>query len=331
MSALIATYAFFSCVANLIVVGDTATPVAEKLAGGHSFWWVNRQVLILAGGFVGLPLMCLRDITSLRFSALLSFCAMFYIMIIVMQHGMDKVEEPDTGNTDGTVDVFVGSWSIFLALPNSCLSMQCQLQIPSIYSELRPELKTVRQMMGALCAAYGMMFTMYLTIAFFGYYTFRANTPRDIMEADYDKGSVDVLIGRACLSFVNICAMPMMHYPSRSALHTLWTSGHQPSDRTIGRAFFWTETLSFFILMLVMGLLIPNLGIVNDILGAIGGMMIIFIMPGLLFLKGRWSLGDAAIPEKWHTRAVIFVSIGIAMAAVCLGDLFANAFFHPMS
>merc|ERR1719161_2435003 len=113
---------------------------------------MQREMLILAGCLAAFPLMCFREITSLQHTALLALVVMMYIVCVVVQQAItqqsEKVEEY------GQLEGFVPSWSIIQALPLVCLAFQNQMQVPSIFAELHPNIKTVRKMSMAIIASY---------------------------------------------------------------------------------------------------------------------------------------------------------------------------------
>jgi len=318
MSAIIATYCFFACVGGLIIVSGVLPLVLSHLAGVSDAWYTERPVVVIIGAVIAFPLMCLKEITTLRFSAMLSLASIIYIVAVVVVQGFlhmkdaEKIEEEH-----GPIRFFIPSWSVLVAFPNVALSMQCQIQVPPIFNELRPELKTVRLMTGAIAVAYMIMMGLYVAIAFFGYYTFRGDTPPNILNAPYDQ-SVDITIARVCLTVVAICSLPVNHFPVRSALHSLLQAFPSLSSPVISQKFFWGETLSFFVLMVVAAIGIPTLNVLNDIMGATAGMAVIFILPGLFLLKGGSTSG---ITTGWRTMAIPFLVIGVVMFGVCVGDL----------
>lgn len=322
MSGVIAVYCFFATVGGLIIVGDVTHPILVHMGVGGA-WWAQRGFPIASGAALAFPLMCLRDITSLRFSAMCSFAAIMYVVCIVVWHGIEAAGDPERATADrGPAELAVWSWKAFIAVPNIFLSLQCQIQVPSIFAALRPELKTTRTMTSVIASSHVVIFTCYLLTAFFGYYTFRAQTPTNIMSADYDQSSAPILIARVFLAVVAICSIPINHFPARSALHELLGLCRGEEDGAareapgqMSRRFILLETSIWFVLMLAMGITIPNLDVLNDILGTTAGVSVIFLLPGLLIFARSPACGASIL------------ALGVIAFVVSGSDFIASTFF----
>jgi len=320
MSAILAPYCLMSSISRLIIVADIVGPVLIHFVGKQDAWWMQRETHILAGGLVAFPLMCLREITSLRFTAFLSLAAITFIVCCVVQ----QVGSEPSAEEYGELEYFVPSWSMCLALPSLCLSFQNQIQVPAIYGELRQSIKTVRRMSCAIVFAICFIqVPMYLLTALSGYYMFRAATPPDVLEGPYDQSATSIFIARCMLALVAILGIPVNHFSSRSASYTLWEglSRKQSADvvKTEPAAcFFRVEVVTYFILMTVLAMLLKGLDVAFDIMAATGGMAIIFFMPGSFILKGqrtsKFTLG-------WLVLARALIAIGAVMVVVSVGDV----------
>eukprot|EP00755_Sulcionema_specki_P027356 Sspe_Gene.16748::Locus_5913_Transcript_1_1_Confidence_1.000_Length_1742::g.16748::m.16748/K14994/SLC38A7_8; solute carrier family 38 (sodium-coupled neutral amino acid transporter), member 7/8 len=231
LSLIISLYCYLVCVGCLVIVADVAHPLVKHFAGaGHdNAWYAHRQLHILLGAVVALPPMCLRDFTSLAFTAFLSFSAVVFVVCVVVAKGATSVSEDYTAaplaysplDSYGEIRWWPVDYKFLYAIPNIALSLQCHIQAPGIYAEVAPGKKSTKFFAYVLLVAYFLCVSLYCTCAFFGYATFRLHTPANIMQAGYSDGDVSIIIARICLLVTAICAVPINHHPCRTALRDL--------------------------------------------------------------------------------------------------------------
>jgi len=224
----------------------------------------------------------------------------------------EKVEEY------GQLQGFVPSWSIIQALPLVCLAFQNQMQVPSIFAELHPKIKTVRKMSMAIIASYCIIVPMYLATAFGGYYMFRSATTPDILDSPYDQNTMSVFVARLFVALVAILRVPVNHHTARSALFTLWESSsltqpHSPTQKRqqIPERLWRMELLVFSLLMVLLASSIRSLAIGLDIMSATCAMAVMFFMPGLFLLSSQKSQCP-----RWSALARGFIAIGAVLSVV---------------
>eukprot|EP01063_Lacrimia_lanifica_P036900 TRINITY_DN7437_c0_g1_i1.p1 TRINITY_DN7437_c0_g1~~TRINITY_DN7437_c0_g1_i1.p1 ORF type:complete len:486 (+),score=114.23 TRINITY_DN7437_c0_g1_i1:65-1522(+) len=372
MSVTIAAYCYLACIGCLVIVADVAHPLAEhyallnRNANEAQFWWEHRQLYIGLGGLLALPPMCLRDFTSLTFTALLSFTAVAFVVITVVVEGAPYVTGPPTYGpnvsvTDlenvapmdmkGDVDWSVPSVYKWLwAIPNIALSLQCHIQVPGIYSELAPDMRTPETFSKVLATAYTLCISLYALCAFFGYFRFREHTPPDIMEAGYDVTSPLIIIARVCLMITAVCAVPINHHPCRAALRDMIVGKKAPVDDdgedesraavrrrrmsskggvSIASAvddgellprdtFYYAEISIVWVSLMLLAMVVPDLATLNAIMGFTCGVSVMFIFPGL-FLAYIAPSKDPMLeahPIAYRTWAWFFVVFGVFTGCV---------------
>ena len=161
---------------------------------------------------------------------MISFAAILCVGALVTTRGAQYA-------ASHTVDIvaFEPSFTILYAFPLAFLSLQCHIQVPTIYSELKPRWKKPRMMMLALAVAYALCLCLYIPVSFFGYTNFGKLTPPNIMEANYEVTDTFVIVARLCLVVVAVCGIPMNHFPGRSALWELYHSLRQSKTSSIIR------------------------------------------------------------------------------------------------
>eukprot|EP00947_MAST-08B_sp_MAST-8B-sp1_P003696 g3696.t1 len=333
VSVVISVYCFFACTAAFIIVKNVTKPILLLASGGVVEWWTQEYFPVLVSAALAFPLMCLRSITSLRFTAMLSFTAIMFVAGVVVSNyflrragqdlggGGGGGVDASSGGGSGGDDIYSppssspssssgavnwdgwGEWpSALLAIPNVFLSLQCHIQIPIIYADLRPDLRSVRRMSGVAVVAYGMCLTLYSAFAIFGAMTFGRATQPNIMESAYDAKSWEIIAARGCLTVTAVFSIPCNHHPAREAIWDLLSSSaiaprrfRDLAARTGGKAtmpqtLFMSETCIFWALALGLGLGIKELSTLNDLMGLTVGVAVIFLLPGMFALKYN---GDA--------------------------------------
>lgn len=323
MSAIIATYCMLNCVGALVIIADQSGPTLVHFFGKQDVWWMDRNIHVLVGAMLAFPLMCLKEITSLRFTSSMALAGTMFIVCCVVQqtlvHASSELEEDY-----GEIQYLPPSWSsLLLALPSACLSYQNQMQVPNIYAELRPELKTVRKM--ALIIATSILcliLPMYLATAFAGYYMFRNQTPADVLVGPYAKTETQIFAARLLLCLNAVFRLPVNHFTARSALYTLWQrfSGKQFSanETTFSGTVFWVEVLTFSAITVSLGMMLNSLAIVLDIMSATCAMAVMFFIPGLFLLKG---MKQSEFYRQWKVLAYVFIAVGGSLALVSTRDV----------
>jgi amino acid permease len=321
MSAILATYCLLNSVGALVIIADQSGPVLTHFFGNQDVWWMQRDAHVLAGCMLAFPLMCLKEITSLKFTAMMALFGTIFIVCCVVQqtlaHSSSQLEKDY-----GEVQYFPSSWSsLLLALPSCCLAYQNQMQVPNVYAELKPELKNVRTMSKIIATSIVcLILPMYLATAIAGYFMFRSQTPPDVLIGPYAATETQIFVARLLLCANAVFRVPVNHFTARSALYTLYQrySGKQSSETTFSGSLFWAELLSYSAIMIGLGLVLTSLDIVLDIMSATCAMAVMFFIPALFVLKGMGQSKDAL---KWQTLAQVMIIVGAGVAVVSLSDV----------
>lgn len=322
MSSIIATYCLLNCVGALVIIADQSGPVLIHFFGKQDVWWMQRDTHVIVGAVLAFPLMCLKEITSLKFTAMTALFGTIFIVCCVMQqtfvHSSSELEADY-----GEVQYFPAPWSsLFLALPSSCLAYQNQMQVPNIYAELKPQLKNVKMMSLIIATSiFGLILPMYLATAFAGYYMFREQTPSDVLVGPYAQTETQIFAARLLLCANAVFRVPVNHFTARSALFTLWQryTGKESSDTTFSGSVFWMEVLTYSAIMTGLGLALTDLTIVLDIMSATCAMAVMFFIPGLFLIKGMKQSPNYC---SWSVLAYVFIAVGGFVAVVSLHDVY---------
>ena len=95
VSATLVVYLFGSCVAYLIIIGDSYTKAVAALAhGSDGAWWASRQFAIaVVVSFFVTPLSLLREISRLAPASAVALVSLAYTASAIMCKGFAKVDD----------------------------------------------------------------------------------------------------------------------------------------------------------------------------------------------------------------------------------------------
>ena len=202
--------------------------------------------------------------------------------------------------------------------------------------------------------SYLLCIVLYSSCAFFGYVTFREHTPPNIMQAGYDESEASTIIARICLVVTSVCALPINHHPCRAALKDLYSrwrgsarvadeesiadsatepgapkrrksladssvKSHVTFDQDLQRdGFYWIELLGVWSTMTGLAIIVPNLSVLNAIIGFTAGVSVMFIFPGLFLLAidPFYEQLLATRPALYRGCGYFFVTFGVLTGIV---------------
>jgi sodium-coupled neutral amino acid transporter 7/8 len=348
------------CIGFLIIVGDMATPILSPLLL-HAFQFdtdQSRQCIIVGVSLIIiLPLCLLKKISALSFSSAFAVCAVTYMVGTI---GYEYVSRSDsisntTHATPHQHDVsfvwFQTNVDVLAALPLLAFALQCHIQVPLIYTELRAEERTVARMDLVCAGAYALCLVLYLPAGALGYLTFGNNTPTDILKG-YPLDDTVADTARGCIAIVACCGFPLNHFPARSALWGIWTRwtkqqkkvgenstgvSHSAIDlaaeqvavegqagetevaggnhRSMSMTWRGAEAILWVIITMVVALHVTDLGVVFGLIGAIGGSLVIFFIPSYLWYTVGPNRGH------WTHLGGVIVAVSVGLLVLVMGTL----------
>ena len=235
VSATLVVYLFGSCVAYLIIIGDSYTKAVAALAhGSDGAWWASRQFAIaVVVSFVVTPLSLLREMSRLAPASAAALVSLAYTAFAIMCKGFAKVD-------DGAPKVvaFKLDADSISAVPIIVFAFQCHIQVLAIFSELSAhasrtdensesleavddelvERKRVRRMHTVIALAVGACFLGYFLVGEFAYAS-HPNVSSNVLDS-YDKGDATMTVATIFMGFSAIASFPVNHHAARAR----WTT-----------------------------------------------------------------------------------------------------------
>ncbi|XP_062997085.1 sodium-coupled neutral amino acid transporter 7 [Elgaria multicarinata webbii] len=322
----IAVYTFGTCIAFLIIIGDQqekiiAAVVKDSTGAESSHWYTDRKFTIsLTAVLLILPLSIPKEIGFQKYASCLSVVGTWYVTAIIII----KYIWPDKEIIPGEIPTSPSSWmSVFNAMPTICFGFQCHVSsVPVFNSMKRPEVKP-----------WGAVVTAAMVIALFvytgtgvcGFLTFGSSVEQDVLMS-YPSNDVPVAIARAFIIVCVLTSYPILHFCGRAVLEGLWLryKGEAVEEDVVReRRRRLAQTVSWFLLTLLLALFIPDIGKVISIIGGLAASFI-FVFPGLCLIHTKLSETQEARPASWWTMVGYGVFM-VVLGAFIFGQTTANA------
>ena len=310
VSASLVVYLFGSCVAYLIIIGDSYSKVVGTLARLDSSagipWWASRHFAIaVVASFLVTPLSLLREMSRLAPASAMALMALAYTALAIMFDGITRSSSAADGVSAVAFRMDVDSIS---AVPIIVFAFQCHIQVLAIFSELSAgspnepgigedvepiagrdiERKRLRRMYQVVALAVGFCFVGYLLVAEFAY-TSHPDVTSNVLDS-YDKSDKAMLLATALMGCSAVASFPVNHHAARAALDDLLASVFGWTECAPGQALVMrhaTQTIAFVLGTSMLAFSLGDLGKVFELIGATCGSLVMFVIPALILLHPR--------------------------------------------
>jgi amino acid permease len=298
---------FGTAVAYLIVVGDLMPAAFEQLGATGAV--TERQTCVMMAFAFAAPLSCPHDIKWLGITSSFSVAFLIYVAFLVFlfslpssSTGMSDPCENQALDDDGNeckgettlgdfnaVD-FLEAMSIFI------FGFASQITTFPIVNELVDVSQTRLNQVFMAATLTGI--ALYVVVSFCAYSTYGDSIKSDLL-LNYPKVPA-VSAARIMISFVVTFSFPLQINPTRRCILTIlrnFLDDDKPVSKSLQRVRYWVITVVFLLGALGLALAVTDLGIVIALVGAFGGTLIMFILPGYLFLYHFPEDGEALAPS----------------------------------
>lgn len=295
------------------VVGDNMPGIVELIIGDkldpifYSKAFVSFLVLIV----IKFPLLCLKNISSLKYSAFIAVSSVVYVIVLVVVQRIVN-PSPVLKNPDNPLVLWDISFNIFKAIPLMVYAHNCHIVLFPILSELKN--KTRKRMAGATFGGVTIYVTAYIIISIIGYLSFYGLTDRNILQ-NYDMRDIPVIIGKVGISLTCTLGYPLQGFTLRKLVTTIfWKDA----------PFSWVRHILlgalFAFSSYIIATLVGKIDIVFGIVGAAGIVLTQIILPSLLYIKVIiFKEAPYFTPQKILRSIIpgIQAIIGIFLAITC--------------
>lgn len=309
----------------IIIVGDLLPDALHSMGID-----IGRRTAILVGFCIAGPLATLKNLSALRYTATVAVTITLWtaIMIVLFYLRAGAMFEPCAGedlpcNGEPWRMFPESSSSGFLefgkTLPVFIFTFTCQQNVFTVCNEVRNASKT--RMDRVVQSAYSTAGFIFALAAFFGFATFGAGIESNVLKGYPKTGAVEFT--RVAYSILVVFSYPLQAHPSRASILALvrMVKPLPPRQEGAGEGGdenirFWVVTACFLSLSLTVALLLDDLGVVLEIVGATGSTMVSYILPGLVYVR--------AFPEQNLKRAFAWnqLIMGCIIMPTCLTMIF---------
>uniref|UniRef100_A0A1A7Y4U3 Solute carrier family 38, member 5b n=1 Tax=Iconisemion striatum TaxID=60296 RepID=A0A1A7Y4U3_9TELE len=286
-------------------------------------WFMNGNYLIIIVTIcIILPLATMKHLGYLGYTSGFSLsCMVFFLSAVIYKkfniacplevfgnHSVTSVVSEDSCSTK----YFTINQETAYTIPILAFAFVCHPEVLPIYTELRNPTKKRMQNIGNV-SILG-MFIMYFFTAVFGYLTFFENTEAELLHTYSKVDPLDTLI--LCVRLAVLVAVtltvPVVLFPIRRALMQLLFPG---------KSFHWLRHIAIAVCLLfavnLMVIFVPNIRDIFGISGATTAPTLIFILPGLFYIR-IVPKSQEAMSSRPKIQAACFSALGFIFMIMSL-------------
>ncbi|EKG04180.1 amino acid transporter, putative [Trypanosoma cruzi] len=208
------------------VIADSIPPVVKNFLHGSGFF-VTRIFWLLTSGVVFFCLSCVRNMDELKWTSILGFLTIFYIVLTVVARYFTSCHTPPYPNIDpadrGEINWYHVGTGIFRAISTYGVAFGYHYNVPYFYRELKDRRPST--MMKTVYVAFPIIVFCYAATGLFGYLTFgnlvTAKTSGGDIVRNYPDDDPVVNVGRLGLFFHFACVYPILSVCARRGFHRI--------------------------------------------------------------------------------------------------------------
>ncbi|KAL7707563.1 transmembrane amino acid transporter protein-like protein [Lotmaria passim] len=211
------------------VIADSMPPVVSYITHTDGVL-VSKYFWLAAGGVVFFVLSCARNMEELKWSSLLGFLTIFYIVLLILfrYHTQRVRDYPHVDPRDyGSIQWVHFSAKMLQTVSTFGLAFSYHYNVPYFYKELRD--RRPRRMMESIAVAFPIIICCYALTGVFGYLTFgdevASKKVGGNIVSNYPKNDVLMNVGRLGLFAHFACVFPVVSICTRRGLHRLTMIG----------------------------------------------------------------------------------------------------------
>ena len=288
-------------------------------------WIVRTMTMIIISFLVIFPLVCLRKMDSLRFTSVIAIFSIFYVCLLVVvwatllaldllfDTSLLGTSEDNAQRDERRVELFKTSSSVALTIPIFTLAYTCHMNMHPIYRELRNPTRlrayTVVSVSTITCTL------IYAVVGICGYFVYLQETQGNIL-LNFPQSNIFIQIARVGVTLTVTFSFPVLAYPLRLSFDRIFFASWMKPEMLERHPWSLIRFIieGFFIVLgaLVLGILLPKVENVFDVVGASCSTLVSMVFPQLIFFRlcpGEWY--------RFHKLVALFVGcMGTFLAVV---------------
>eukprot|EP00128_Syssomonas_multiformis_P009843 Colp12_sorted_trinity150504_noHs@11709 len=221
IDAAVAINCFGTATSYLVVIGGLMPSVMQQF--GATGIALKRELWVAIGFCIVTPLVCMRNLDSLRFTSTMSICFVVFLTLVVVLYstdvpGMDPCEHLDDATAcTGETTVAVVNVHTFQVVSIFIFGFNCHQNTFAITNEMANP--TQERVNTVIMGAIGTAFTVYLTFAACGYHTFGSLVDSNILKS-YPENYLTSM-ARVFVSLLVCFCYPLTAHPARRCVLSL--------------------------------------------------------------------------------------------------------------
>jgi len=327
LAAIIITLHNIGAMSSYLFIVKSELPLVIQAFLGQTTssddWFMNgNYLIILVTVGIILPLAMMKHLGYLGYTSGFSLsCMVFFLSAVIYKRFNIPCPLEAFGNSSLAMAISEDTCSIkyftinqetAYAIPILAFAFVCHPEVLPIYTELSNPTKRRMQNIGNI-SILG-MFVMYFLTAIFGYLTFYENTEAELLHTYSKVDPLDTLI--LCVRLAVLVAVtltvPVVLFPIRRALQQLLFPE---------RPFHWLRHIAIALCLLfavnLLVILVPNIRDIFGIIGATTAPSLIFILPGLFYIRIVPSEQEPMLSRP-KIQAACFASLGFIFMTMSL-------------
>ncbi|XP_027135761.1 sodium-coupled neutral amino acid transporter 3 isoform X2 [Larimichthys crocea] len=324
LAAVIITLHNIGAMSSYLFIVKSELPLVIQAFLGQAFssddWFMNgNYLIIIVTVCIILPLTLMKHLGYLGYTSGFSLsCMVFFLSAVIYKKFNITCPLEVFGNYSVSTDdicatkLFTINQETAYTIPILAFAFVCHPEVLPIYTELSNPTKTRMQNIGNV-SILG-MFIMYFFTAIFGYLTFFENTEAELLHTYSKVDPLDTLI--LCVRLAVLVAVtltvPVVLFPIRRALLQLLFPG---------KPFQWLRHITIAVCLLfavnLLVILVPNIRDIFGITGATTAPSLIFILPGLFYIR-IIPINQEPMNSRPKIQAACFTALGFIFMTMSL-------------
>lgn len=303
-------YTAGSLISYTVLIGDFVPAFADAyLPDGSAARHVLTQraaVMAIVGATVLFPLSLVRKLDALKWASALALAGIAYTTFVIVWHLSPANLAAREPGLDRHVVWAAPRAEALAAAPLLCVAFTSHYNAPRYYMELRD--RSPRRMAMVTTGAFVICFAVYAACAVCGYaYAGDAlkhsSDPGDILTA-YGNSDVTAAVARLLLAAAVALSFPLVFSATRASVHALlWPKREMTSTMALGYSLLIVPTA------VGVGIAVPEVNVVLGWNGALFGVPVVFLFPGLM----SWRLhGPSASAAALVGFGALCMAAGVA-------------------
>ncbi|AYU83388.1 amino acid permease-like protein [Leishmania donovani] len=317
-AAIIVVFCWGVAVMYIVMMGDFIVPLFEAVGLSHKVH--RRTAMVLFWALVMFPLSMARKVQTLRYASIVGTVSIFLLAgALVDRFAQDRREDANSTGLDPgrhtPPRAPLARWDSGMigALTTFVFSYCCQPVAPRIYEELKD--RSVKRMCVCTVCSMTAATVIYILTGVFGAMSFGDSVkPNVLVNFSNHLDSRPAQLAYFGIVVSLTMAFPMTIFPTRDSV--VMAMGYHAEENPAPVWLSRTIAGLLALLALLIGIALPNIRVLFDVLGGVCGGSLSFLLPALFALRsGYWTTAEVG----WRHMALTWLTLAFGVVVCGLG------------